>query len=138
MNIDLDKLVGIELADHESLLLDIQGNILKGHGREVVHLLLIEFTGALPRAKLFSNWQVSTNDTTTLQQLASTNFNPAQTMLVASEIPAAPDRSTATSAPIAVRAPATWAASASAANSCEREIACVIRRKKLPYQTNGL
>jgi len=25
-------------------------------------LALIEFTGALPRAKLYSNWQVDTND----------------------------------------------------------------------------
>jgi len=55
---------------------------------------LIQFTGALPRAKLYANWQVSTNDTVTLPQLASANFNPVQTVLVASEIPAAPDSST--------------------------------------------
>ena len=29
---------------------------------------LIEFTGALPRAKLYSHWQVSTNDTATLKR----------------------------------------------------------------------
>jgi hypothetical protein len=52
---------------------------------------LIEFTGALPRAKLYSNWQVSTNDMTTLQQLTSTNFNPAQTVLVDGQLPTAPD-----------------------------------------------
>jgi hypothetical protein len=44
---------------------------------------LIEFTGALPRAKLYSHWQVSTNDETTLKELASPTFNPAQSVFVA-------------------------------------------------------
>ena len=56
---------------------------------------LFEFTGALPRAKLYSNWQVSTNDSTTLQTLTSTNFDPWQTVLVSTPLPAAP-ASTAT------------------------------------------
>jgi hypothetical protein len=47
---------------------------------------LIEFTGALPRAKLYSQWQVQTNDATTLQQLSSPAFNPAQTVFVASPV----------------------------------------------------
>ena len=51
---------------------------------------LIEFTGALPRAKLYADWQVSTNDETTLRQLASTAFDPAQTVLVADAAIAAP------------------------------------------------
>jgi hypothetical protein len=81
---------------------------------------LFEFTGALPRAKLYSNWQVSTNDPATLQQwvksiqprvpkpmgdalaqlatndlatlytLANQSFNPQQTVLVAAPLPAAP------------------------------------------------
>ena len=33
---------------------------------------LFDFTGALPRAKLYSNWQVSTNDPTALQQWMKT------------------------------------------------------------------
>jgi hypothetical protein len=49
---------------------------------------LFEFTGALPRAKLYTNWQVSTNDEATLKQLASPTFDPAQTVLVANELPA--------------------------------------------------
>lgn len=49
---------------------------------------IIEFTGALPRAKLYSNWQVSTNDDATLKQLADLSFDPAQTVLVADPIPA--------------------------------------------------
>jgi hypothetical protein len=43
---------------------------------------LIEFTGALPRAKLYSNWQVNTNDTANLKTLADANFDPAKTVLI--------------------------------------------------------
>ncbi len=43
---------------------------------------LFEFTGALPRAKLYSNWQVSTNDEATLKTLVDKDFDPLQTMLV--------------------------------------------------------
>lgn len=49
---------------------------------------VFEFTGALPRAKLYSQWQVSTNDDATLTQLAAKDFNPAQTVLVAEPLPA--------------------------------------------------
>jgi hypothetical protein len=49
---------------------------------------LIEYTGALPRAKLYSNWQVSTNDDTTLQTLRSLEFDPAATVLVAEPVSA--------------------------------------------------
>lgn len=52
-------------------------------------LAVIEFTGALPRAKLYSNWQVNTNDEETLQRLASPTFDPHQTVLVANPIAAA-------------------------------------------------
>jgi hypothetical protein len=43
---------------------------------------LMEFTGALPRAKLYANWQVNTNDPASLKTLASLDFDPAQTVLV--------------------------------------------------------
>jgi hypothetical protein len=74
---------------------------------------LFEFTGALPRAKLYSNWQtnspaalngfstnglspdelkilngVGTNDFLTLKKLASLSFNPQQTVLLANPPPA--------------------------------------------------
>ncbi|HXI71575.1 MAG TPA: hypothetical protein VNN22_14565 [Verrucomicrobiae bacterium] len=51
---------------------------------------LFEFTGALPRAKLYSHWQVSTNDEATLKLLAGKNFDPQQTVLVASPLLSAP------------------------------------------------
>lgn len=43
---------------------------------------LFEFTGALPRAKLYSNWQVNTNSQAVLDTLADLKFDPAKTVLV--------------------------------------------------------
>ncbi len=51
---------------------------------------LFEYDGALPRAKLYSNWQVSTNDDETLKTLAAQNFNPEKTVLVSTALPAQP------------------------------------------------
>jgi hypothetical protein len=51
---------------------------------------LIEFTEALPRVKLYSNWQVVTNDQAVLGQLAATSFDPERTVFVAGGAPAAP------------------------------------------------
>ena len=48
---------------------------------------IFEFTGALPRAKLYSNWQVSTNDAAALKELAAREFDPARTVLVAEHLP---------------------------------------------------
>ncbi len=45
-------------------------------------LALFEFTGALPRARLYSHWQVQTNDQATLDMLASASFDPQKTVLV--------------------------------------------------------
>jgi hypothetical protein len=44
---------------------------------------LFEFTGALPRVALYENWQTTTNDQTSLDQLASPSFIPENTVLVA-------------------------------------------------------
>ena len=76
---------------------------------------IFEFAGALPRAKLYSNWQmpgsdpaavnelrtsalstndlaqlkqIGTNDFLTLRKLASLSFDPAQTVLLADPLPA--------------------------------------------------
>ena len=51
---------------------------------------LFEFTGALPRVKLYSNWQVNTNDDATLKMLVNTNFDPWQTVLVSTPLPGVP------------------------------------------------
>ena len=50
---------------------------------------LFDFSGALPRAKLYSDWQVDTNNQDVLNQLFSPSFNPDQSMLVSDEIPPA-------------------------------------------------
>ncbi|HWH70443.1 MAG TPA: hypothetical protein VNT26_13735, partial [Candidatus Sulfotelmatobacter sp.] len=49
---------------------------------------VFEFTGALPRARLFAQWQVNTNDTAVLQALASQSFDPEQSVFVAEGAPA--------------------------------------------------
>ncbi len=52
---------------------------------------IFEFGAALPRAKLFSAWQVMTNDdAATLERLADPAFDPQSTVLVASGLGAAP------------------------------------------------
>ena len=58
--------------------------VIKPDGQYAV----FDFTGALPRAKLYANWQVSTNDQATLNTLASAEFDPAQIVLLADALPA--------------------------------------------------
>ena len=52
-------------------------------------LALYELTNALPRAKLYANWQSPTNDSATLEQLVSREFDPQKTVLVSKETPVA-------------------------------------------------
>jgi hypothetical protein len=49
---------------------------------------VIEFAGALPRAGLYAQWIVQTNNAQTLETLVSPGFNPHQTVLVATNLPA--------------------------------------------------
>ena len=50
---------------------------------------LYELTNVLPRAKLYANWQSPTNDSATLEQLVSREFDPQRTVLVSKETPVA-------------------------------------------------
>ena len=43
---------------------------------------LIRFNGALPRTKLYSHWQVQTNDAMSLETLAKREFDPQATVIV--------------------------------------------------------
>jgi len=52
---------------------------------------LFEFTGALPRAKLYSNWKISTNDDATLQTLAGKDFDSWKTVLVSTPVQIQPE-----------------------------------------------
>ena len=51
---------------------------------------LFELTQALPRAKLYSNWQVVTNDHAVLNQLPAASFDPERSVFVAGGLPAPP------------------------------------------------
>jgi hypothetical protein len=51
---------------------------------------LIENGAALPRASLYTNWQVSTNGNAALQTLAARDFDPHKTVLVSEPMPDLP------------------------------------------------
>jgi hypothetical protein len=51
---------------------------------------LFEFTQALPRAKLYTNWQIRTNDLAVLNQLAAPAFDPERSVFVAGGLPPVP------------------------------------------------
>lgn len=51
---------------------------------------LIEFTGALPRGKLYSRWQVNTNENEVLQTLANPSFDPAESVVISGPLAGLP------------------------------------------------
>jgi hypothetical protein len=51
-------------------------------------MALFEFTGALPRTKFFTNWQVITNGDAALKTLGDDAFDPSSTVIVSDPIPA--------------------------------------------------
>jgi hypothetical protein len=53
-------------------------------------LALFEFTGALPRASVYTHWESFTNSEALLARLGDAAFNPAATVLVSDEVPPAP------------------------------------------------
>jgi hypothetical protein len=59
-------------ANPERLTIDDLDWVLNENGR----FAIAEFTGALPRVKLFPTWQSSTNDQAILDQLTSPTFDP--------------------------------------------------------------
>jgi hypothetical protein len=111
MRFDIAPKPGVENATQLSELTAVPNN----NGKYA----LFEFTGALPRAKLYTHWEISradpdevekwvktvqsrvpqewanalasfgTNDLATLYTLTRTNFDPMQTVLVATNLPAA-------------------------------------------------
>ena len=70
----------------DRLTIDDLDWVLKPDGR----FALVEFTAALPRAKLYSNWQQSTNAAATLKQLTAPDFNPHERVIVQADMPFAP------------------------------------------------
>jgi hypothetical protein len=51
---------------------------------------LFEFTGALPRTRLYSRWKVVTNSRAALDEVVSSSFDPEQCVLVEGDLPADP------------------------------------------------
>jgi hypothetical protein len=60
---------------------------------------IIEDTHALPRAKLYSNWRTPTNDAATLATLANPEFEPWDTVLLATNSPVPQPASSSTADP---------------------------------------
>jgi hypothetical protein len=56
---------------------------------------LVEFTGALPRAKLFTKWEVITNAQAVLTRLADPAFDPHQTVLLSEPVQSRPSTDSA-------------------------------------------
>lgn len=52
---------------------------------------LFDYTASLPRAKLYSRWEVNSNDTNVLAQLFNPDFNPQNSVFVAGNAPAQTD-----------------------------------------------
>jgi len=48
---------------------------------------MFEFTGALPRAGLYTDWRTVTNEQAALAELASPSFDPEKTVLISSAVP---------------------------------------------------
>jgi hypothetical protein len=57
-------------------------------------LALVEFTGALPRAKLYSSWEVIEDADAALNRVADLRFDPAATVIVSDSVPATPSPDT--------------------------------------------
>lgn len=60
---------------------------------------LFEFTGALPRAGLYTRWQTPANNAAALDQLTDPAFNPEQCVLVSAPLPPCPTGPTNPAAP---------------------------------------
>jgi hypothetical protein len=69
---------------------------------------LIEFTGALPRVKLYNNWEIISDDKALLTRIGDTNWNPHQTVLISdanASKPTAPDTTTGKAEIVATPSP---------------------------------
>ena len=83
--------------------------------------MILDYTNSLPRAQLYSTWQVNTNDDAVLRALASTNFNPHASVILdepASLSPPGSANQSAGSVEITHYAPKTVSLRANAASPC--------------------
>lgn len=59
--------------------------LLKATPNDQGPFALIEFTGALPRAKFYTRWETVTNDPAALERLRSPEFDPEKAVVLATE-----------------------------------------------------
>jgi len=72
--------------------------LLTATASETGPFAVLEFTGALPRAKFYTDWQTGLSDAQTLQQLRAADWDPARQVLVSEKIAGTtPSPSSATS-----------------------------------------
>ena len=60
--------------------------LLTATASETGPFAVLEFTGALPRAKFYTDWQAGLSDAQTLQQLRAPDWDPARQVLVSEKI----------------------------------------------------
>ena len=60
--------------------------LLTATASETGPFAVLEFTGALPRAKFYTDWQTGLSDAQTLQQLRAPDWDPARQVLVSEKI----------------------------------------------------
>jgi hypothetical protein len=60
---------------------------LTAYAEDDGHFALFEYGDALPRAKLYSHWQVNSNNAAVLDEIFSPEFNPQTNVVVAEELP---------------------------------------------------
>jgi len=60
--------------------------LLTATASETGPFAVLEFTGALPRAKFYTDWQTGLSDAQTLQQLRAADWDPARQVLVSEKI----------------------------------------------------
>ena len=77
-------------ASPDRLTIDDLDWVLNENGRFAIG----EFTGALPRVKLYPNWQVATNDQSVLDQLTSPQFDPTAAAFLHAETTLTPGAAT--------------------------------------------
>ncbi|HEV2329566.1 MAG TPA: hypothetical protein VGY56_12365, partial [Verrucomicrobiae bacterium] len=56
---------------------------------------LFDFASSLPRAKLYSRWQINANDTNVLAQLFNPDFNPEKSVFVTDNVPSSAETNAA-------------------------------------------
>jgi hypothetical protein len=70
-----------------TLVQDASGQGVNAVTNDIGPYALIEYGGALPRARLYANWRTETNLPAVLAELASPAFDPEKVVLVSSPLP---------------------------------------------------